>query len=219
MDNIKVLIVEDDKTQNDVLANFLRKESYNVISAYSLHQARNVFDNSFHIVILDVILPDGNGLDYLKEIRTNNNVPVIILTALDDEYTQISTFELKADEYVDKPCSPLIMTKRVKALINRVYGECNKLIVNDFHFDFNKFIVTDKNDQDIKMTTKEISIVKFLYENKGCVVSREAVIQNVWGYDYIYADRAIDTHIKNIRKKTDPSIIITVKGIGYRLNI
>lgn len=217
--NAKILVVEDEHTQNDVLSSFLKKESYEVLSAYTLAEAKKLLDSNVDLMILDVILPDGNGLDFLKEVRKANNVPVIVLTALNDEYTQISTFELKADEYVDKPVSPIIMTKRVKALIDRIYGTISQVKLNNFLFDFNKYTVHDSSMKEIKMTTKEINIVKCLHENKGHVVTRETLINNVWGYEYINADRFIDTHIKNIRKKLIPDIILTVKNIGYRLNI
>lgn len=218
MDQRRILIVEDDRTQNNVLANFLRRENFEVFSAYDLKTAREMLCDSISLVVLDVILPDGNGLCYLKEIRKGSNVPVIVLTALDDEYTQINTFELKADEYVDKPVSPVVMTKRIQALMERIYGDPERVFIGKFTFDFHKFQVFSEFGEEIKLTTKEISIVKYLFENKGNVVTREALISYVWGYDYPYADRTIDTHIKNIRKKLDSDLIITVKSVGYRIN-
>lgn len=108
---LKILVVEDDHVQNDVLRNFLKKESFEVLSAYTLSEAKEMFDQSIHLMILDVMLPDGNGLDFLEEVRKDSSVPVIVLTALNDEYTQLNTFELKADEYVDKPVSPNLLKK------------------------------------------------------------------------------------------------------------
>ena len=219
MNMIKILIVEDDRTQNEVLSNFLREEGYTVISAYNLSEAEQEFNPSIDLMILDVMLPDGNGLDFLQSIRLISNVPVIVLTALDDDYTKLNTFDLKADEYVDKPVSPLVMTKRVNAFVERVYGARSIIEIGRFVFDFNKYTVTDQNGAEISLTSKEIGIIRFLYDNRGNAVTREAVITNLWGYDYEYDDRAIDTHIKNIRKKLDPSLIVTVKGVGYRLNM
>lgn len=114
--NINILIVEDDHTQNTVLANFLRKESYQVHSAFTLAEARKLLNSDISLMVLDVMLPDGNGLEFLREVRKYSNVPIIMLTALDDEFTQNSSFDLKADEYVDKPVSPIVMTKRINAL-------------------------------------------------------------------------------------------------------
>lgn len=219
MNLIKILIIEDDRIQNDVLSNFLRKEGYIVISAYSLAEAEQLFDSSVQLIVLDVMLPDGNGLDFLKNLRCISSVPVIVLTALDDDYTKLQTFGLKADEYVDKPVSPLVMTKRINAFLERVYGARNVFRISDYIFDFNKYTVRDSGGQEIKMTHKEMSIIKFLYDNHGNAVTRESVITNVWGCDYDSDERAIDTHIKNIRKKLNSDFIITVKGIGYRINL
>lgn len=216
---MQILIVEDNHTQNDVLANFLRHEYYDVVSAYTLNEARELFSANTDLIVLDVMLPDGSGLDFLKEIRKYSDVPVIVLTALDDEYTQVSTFDLKADEYVDKPVSPIVMTKRITALLERIYGNYDSVNIMGFKFDFNKFISYSSNKKDLKLTTKEIQIIKCLYDANGNVVTRDNILNSVWGYEYIGEDRLIDTHIKNIRKKTSPEIILTVKGVGYRLNI
>lgn len=210
--------MEDDKTQNDVLANFLKYEKYEVFSAYSIREAREFIKQDIHLVILDVMLPDGNGLAFLQEIRKTISVPVIILTALDDEYTQVQSFDLKADEYVDKPVSPLVMTKRVKALIERIYGNSNAVKINGFLFDFERFVVVSENGEEVKLTTKEILIIKLLYENRGRVVTRDMILDSVWGNEYVGEDRLIDTHIKNIRKKLGNELIVTVKSVGYRLH-
>lgn len=216
--DIRILLVEDDRTQNDVLANFLRYENYQVFSAYTIQEAKTLIKKDVHLVILDVMLPDGNGLAFLKEIRETMSVPVIILTALDDEFTQIQSFDLKADEYVDKPVSPVVMTKRVKALLERIYGKESQVKIQGFLFDFNRFSVVSQAGEEIKLTTKEISIIHLLYENQGRVVTRDRILDSVWGHEYIGEDRLIDTHIKNIRKKLGNEMIITVKGVGYRLH-
>lgn len=217
----KILIVEDDHTQNDVLANFLRQESYEVVSAYTIMEARQQLNNEWHLIILDIILPDGNGLELLREIRKRSNVPVIVLTALDDEFTQIQTFDLEADEYIDKPVSPIVMTRRVNALMKRFYENNSNTVpvyIGKFVFDFDLYTVHKDNGEDIKLTVKEMKIIHILYLNQGNVVMRDAIMDHVWGPEYCGEDRLIDTHIKNIRKKLEADIIITVKGIGYRLN-
>lgn len=215
----KILIIEDDYTQNNVLANFLRNESYEVFSAYTIKEAQTYMLEPLHLVILDVMLPDGNGLDFLKELRQKSQVPVIVLTALDDEFTQLQTFDLKADEYVDKPVSPFVMTKRVKALLSRFYdkNENSHVNIGDFCFDFDSFQVTKKDGKEIALTSTEMKIIQMLYEHRGTVVSRDAIMDSVWGAAYVGDDRLIDTHIKNIRKKLNPDIIVTVKGIGYKM--
>lgn len=215
----RILIVEDDQIQNDVLANFLRKDGDEVVSAYSLSEAEEKFDPAVALVVLDVMLPDGNGIDFLSRIRRISNVPVIMLTALDDDYTKIQTFDLKADEYVDKPVSPQVMTRRIHAFLDRIYGTRQETRLFGFRFDFQKYMVTDEAGLEIKMTRKEMDIIRFLMDNHGQIVSRDSLITNLWGCDYESEERAIDTHIKNIRKKLHPELILTVKGVGYRLNM
>ncbi|MBO4494727.1 MAG: response regulator transcription factor [Clostridiales bacterium] len=215
----RILIVEDDQIQNDVLANFLRKDGDEVVSAYSLKEAEVLFAPDIALVVLDVMLPDGNGIDFLRSIRRISNVPVIMLTALDDDYTKIQTFDLKADEYVDKPVSPQVMTRRIHAFLDRIYGTRQETCLFGFRFDFQKYMVTDEAGLEIKMTRKEMDIIRFLMDNHGQIVSRDSLITNLWGCDYESEERAIDTHIKNIRKKLHPELILTVKGVGYRLNM
>lgn len=214
-----ILIVEDERTQNDVLANFLRHEGYQVFSAYTITDARKMRFESLHLVILDLMLPDGNGLDFLRKLRQGSSVPVIVLTALDDEFTQLQTFELKADEYIDKPVSPLVMTKRVNALMTRFYGgkENTPVKIGAYCFDFDSFQVSREDGTEVSLTTTEMKIVRLLYNRRGTVVSRDSIMDFVWGAEYVGADRLIDTHIKNIRKKIGADIIVTVKGVGYRM--
>lgn len=219
MDPLKILIVEDDKIQNDVLAAFLRKDGDNVVSAYTLEEAEAAFDPSFKLVVLDVMLPDGSGIDFLRSLRRISTVPVIMLTALDDDFTKIQTFDLQADEYVDKPVSPQVMTRRIHALMDRIYGRGSLCTVKGYTFDFPRYLVIDQNRKEIHFTNKEMGILRYLLENRGKAVSRDSLITNLWGCEYESEERAIDTHIKNIRKKLDPDIILTVKGFGYRLNL
>ena len=217
--NWKILIIEDDCTQNDVLANFLRKENYTVISAYSLKDARRLFDSSVHLVVLDLMLPDGSGLAYLKELRQATDIPVSVLTALEDEYTQIQTFDLKADEYVDKPVSPVVMTKRISALFERVYNKRTLTPICGYQFNFSGLSVHTNRGEEILLTATEMQIIQCLYKNNGITVSRKKLMELIWGFEYIDDDRLLDSHIKNLRQKLEKNIIITVKGIGYRLNI
>ena len=211
-----ILIVEDDVTQNNVLAGFLQKEGLITSQAYTIKQAKELFNSEIQLIVLDLNLPDGVGFDFLQEIRTHSNVPVIVLTALGDELTQLNVFDLKADEYVEKPVSPLIMTKRIQALMNRIYPENNLFISHGFTFDFSKYMVHDRDNQVILLTSTEFNIIKLLFENKNITLTREAIIESIWGWEYKDEIRILDPHIKNIRKKLCPEIIITIKGIGYR---
>lgn len=214
-----ILIVEDDVTQNNVLCGFLEKEGFTTLQAYTIAEAKQLFNADVQLIVLDLNLPDGTGLDFLQYLRTYSNVPVIVLTALDDELTQLNVFDLKADEYVDKPVSPLIMTKRIKALMSRIYPDNNTISVHEFDFDFSKYTVRHKDGEIVPLTSTEFNIIKLLYENKTITLTRESIIESIWGWEYKEEIRILDPHIKNIRKKLCPEIIITVKGIGYRFGV
>lgn len=217
--NKKILIVEDDHTQNEVLANFLRKENYEVFSAYNISEAKAAINDTFHLVVLDLMLPDGSGLGFLKELRKSSNIPVIVLTALNDEFTQIQSFDLKADEYVDKPVSPVVMVKRISALIERVYGNDEIITIHGYQFDFNNLLVYKEDQSAVSLTAREMNIIHCLFDNKGLTVPRRRLMELVWGYEYTDEDRLLDSHIKNLRRKLDNELIITIKGVGYRLNM
>jgi len=214
-----ILIVEDDLTQNNVLAGFLQKEGFQILKAFTIAEAWKLFCADVKLIVLDLSLPDGTGLDFLQKLRSTSKVPVIVLTALDDELTQLNVFDLQADEYVDKPVSPLIMTKRIKALMNRIYSDNDLVIIQGFNFDFAKYTVSSIDGEIIPLTSTEFNIVKFLYERKDHTLTRERIIESVWGYEYKDEIRILYPHIKNIRKKLCREIIVTIKGIGYRIGM
>jgi len=217
---MKILIIEDDKIQNNVLAGFLRNEGYELFSAYTLSEAKLILDEQeIKLILLDLMLPDGNGLDFLKNLRLTNDVPVIVLTSLNSEITQLQVFDLNADDYVDKPVSPEIISRRIKSLLNRVYGKEEITEILGYYFDFQKYTVTDKSGNSLPLTTTEIKIIKMFYDRKGYVLTREMVIESLWGFEYKDDIRILDPHIKNIRKKLSADFILTVKNVGYRLNL
>lgn len=215
-----ILVVEDDPNTNQVICEFLKDSGYNVTASFDGESAiEQFFVNQYDLVILDIMLPRKTGMEVLKEIRGLSNVPVIMLTALADEYTQIKSFDLQADEYVTKPFSPIILVKRAAALLRRSHL-IDKTIVSfeDITADFSSYTVT-KNEKQIPLTTKEIEILKVLIENQGTVLSRLQILDSVWSFDSGISDRIVDTHIKNLRKKLDCHSIQTVKGIGYKFEV
>ena len=214
-----ILIVEDDKIQNDVLANFLRYDGFDACSAYTISEAQDLFNDNTKLVVLDLGLPDGSGLVFLKHIRQNSNIPVIVLTAQNDEFTQLNAFGLKADEFIGKPFSPLVMTKRIVAWMKRFYPVESKIKIRNLTFDFTDYRIWDEEGNEIIITSTEFKIIKKLFENKGRAVTRETIIESIWGFEYRDDVRLLDSHIKNIRKKLDSDIITTIKGIGYRINL
>lgn len=215
-----ILVVEDDSNTNQVVCEFLKDAGYTVTASFDGEAAiERFFENHYDLVILDIMLPRKTGMEVLKEIRQISNVPVIMLTALADEYTQIRSFDLQADEYVTKPFSPVVLVKRVSALIRRSHPiDRTTVSFADVVVDFSAYTVT-KNGEPVSLTTKEFEILKVLIENQGNVLSRMQILDAVWGFDSDIADRIIDTHIKNLRKKLDCHSIHTVKGIGYRFEV
>ena len=212
-----VLVVEDDKNTNQVITEFLKDAGYNVLPVFDGEAAETLFyENKIDMAVLDIMLPKQSGHEVLKYIRSLTNIPIIMLTALGDEYTQINSFDLQADEYVTKPFSPVVLVKRIDALLKRATPINNTVMsIGNIVVDFSAYTVS-KDDRPLEFTTKEIDIIKFLAENEGKVVSRGQILNNVWGFDAASSDRTVDTHIKNIRKKLDADCVATVKNVGYK---
>lgn len=216
----QILVVEDDRNTHQVICEFLKEAGYAVTGAYDGDEAVSLFyKGRFELVVLDIMLPKKNGMEVLQEIRSLSDTPVIMLTALGDEYTQIKSFDLQADEYVTKPFSPIVLVKRVSALLRRSRPiDKTTVCFEGISADFSAYSVT-KGGNPISLTTKEIKILKLLIENQGIVLSRMQILDAVWGFDSDISDRIVDTHIKNLRKKLDCTAIHTVKGIGYRFEV
>ena len=179
-----ILVVEDDHNTNQVICEFLKDSGYNVTASFDGEAAiERFFEDQYDLVILDIMLPRKTGMEVLKEIRGLSNVPVIMLTALADEYTQIKSFDLQADEYVTKPFSPVVLVKRVAALLRRSHP-IDKTVVKfeDITADFSSYTII-KNEKQIPLTTKEIEILKALIENQGTVLSRLQILDSVWSFD------------------------------------
>ena len=215
-----ILVVEDDSNTNQVICEFLKDSGYKVTPAYDGEIAIDYFyAKRYDLVILDIMLPRKTGMEVLAEIRKVSNTPVIMLTALADEYVQVKSFDLQADEYVTKPFSPIVLVKRVAALLRRSNPIDNTTVsFENITADFSSYTVT-KNGEQLSLTTKEIEILKFLIKNQGIVLSRTQILDSVWSFDSDISDRIVDTHIKNLRKKLDCHSIQTVKGIGYKFEV
>ena len=170
-------------------------------------------------MILDIMMPKKDGFEVLQEIRKSSNVPVLILSAVEDEKSQIKSFDLMVDGYVNKPFSLPVLSKRVEALLKRHYGNYNLWKYKDAVVNFSSYQATYKGiDADVK--PKEVDILKLLLENENKVLSREQILDNVW-YDSDEApyDRVVDVYIKNLRKKLKLDCIVTVKNVGYKLTL
>nr|WP_288248701.1 response regulator transcription factor [uncultured Romboutsia sp.] len=215
---INILIVEDEKEIREGVSEYLSEVGYNVISAEDGMQAIELFKNSkIDLVILDIMLPKANGFVVLNKIRQESNVPVIMLTAMSDDYTQIMSFDEKADDYITKPFSIIVLHKRIEALLRRVVkvSENKKWFYGDIEIDFEGYSAR-KNGENIDLKPKEIKLIELLLKYEGKVLTRAQILDNLWNIEESPNDRVIDVYIKNIRKKLLLDCIVTVKGIGYK---
>ena len=181
-------------------------------------QAIELFKNSkIDLVILDIMLPKANGFVVLNKIRQESNVPVIMLTAMSDDYTQIMSFDEKADDYITKPFSIIVLHKIIEALLRRgvKVSENKKWFYGDIEIDFEGYSAR-KNGENIDLKPKEIKLIELLLKYEGKVLTRAQILDNLWSIEESPNDRVIDVYIKNIRKKLLLDCIVTVKGIGYK---
>ena len=215
---INILIVEDEKEIREGVSEYLSEVGYNVISAEDGIQAIELFkNNKIDLVILDIMLPKANGFVVLNKIRQESNVPVIMLTAMSDDYTQIMSFDEKADDYITKPFSIIVLHKRIEALLRRgvKVSENKKWFYGDIEIDFEGYSAR-KNGENIDLKPKEIKLIELLLKYEGKVLTRAQILDNLWNIEESPNDRVIDVYIKNIRKKLLLDCIVTVKGIGYK---
>ena len=215
---INILIVEDEKEIREGVSEYLAEVGYSVISAEDGMQAIELFkNNKIDLVILDIMLPKANGFVVLNKIRQESNVPVIMLTAMSDDYTQIMSFDEEADDYITKPFSIIVLHKRIEALLRRgvKVSENKKWCYGDIEIDFEGYSVR-KNGENIDLKPKEIKLIELLLKYEGKVLTRAQILDNLWRIEEAPNDRVIDVYIKNIRKKLLLDCIVTVKGIGYK---
>ena len=214
----KILIVEDEIDIREGISEYLSEVGYDVMVAEDGQEGIDLFkSNEFDLVLLDIMLPKINGFGVLSQIREISDVPVMVLTAMTDDYSQIMSFNEKADDYITKPFSVVVLHKRIEALQRRIQGrqQNNKWIYKDVEVDFLGFCAKkDNNPVDLK--PKEIKLLELLIKHKNQVLTRNQMLDSLWEIDEAPADRVIDVYIKNLRKKLDLDCITTVKGIGYK---
>lgn len=216
-----ILVVEDDKHINEVVSEYMRDAGYIVLSCDNGESALAALNHNENIdlFILDIMLPKVSGLELLKVVRDSSlhkDKPVIMLTALGDEMTQIQCFDALADDYVTKPFSPKVLVKRAQGLFRRSGSEPKILQYGNVEISYESFEVTDCGEQ-IKLTHREFELLGTLMNNAGKVLNRQQLLNHAWGYEYFGDERIVDVHIKNLRKKLKSNIITTIKGVGYKL--
>ena len=217
--NSSILVIEDDSNIQELIVEFLSSEGYNVESANDgLEGVQKFKQGHYDLIILDIMMPNLDGYGVCKMIRNISSVPIIFLTALNAEDNQIKGFDLKCDDYITKPFSFNLLIKRVEAILRRSVKNTNEdfICFEDLKLNLNTYTVEVDNEV-IELTLKEFSILKSLIEKYPQVITRESLLDDIWGYDYYGDTRIVDAHIKNLRKKIGLPYIKTVKGIGYTL--
>ncbi|MCI6272628.1 MAG: response regulator transcription factor [Erysipelotrichaceae bacterium] len=210
-----ILVVEDDIIINQVICEFLKENKYNVVPVFDGQIALEKFNSeTFDLIILDIMIPSISGIELLKEIRKNSDVPIMMLTAINDEYTQLISFNNMISDYVVKPFSPTILVKRVENILRNTTKE-NNIILNDIIIKVNEGTVLH-NKNEVILTKKEYDILVYLAKKTGKIVPREQLMSAIWGYDDSYS-RVLDNHMKNLRKKLPSLPLKTIVGRGYQI--
>lgn len=219
----KILVVEDDLQIQELIKEFLKAQNYLVDTADDgVLGYEKVKNNEYDLIIMDVMMPNMDGYSLCKMIRAISKTPIIFLTALSEEQDEIKGFELECDDFITKPFSFNILIKRVNAVLRRSETlssdneESNELVFETLKLDKDSYKVY-VDGEECEFTLKEFNILKNLIEFYPRVITREQLMDKVWGYEYYGEMRVIDAHIKNIRKKISKNYIKTVKGGGYVL--
>ena len=224
MEKYKILVVDDESRMRKLVSDFLVKNQYQVLEAADGEEALDVFfrENDIALVILDVMMPRMDGWQVCKEIRAESKVPIIMLTAKNDERDELQGFELGVDEYISKPFSPKILVARVGAILRRTVQASAeaKLEAGGIVVDKSAHIVTI-DGREVDLSFKEFELLVYFIENTGIALSREKILNSVWNYDYFGDARTIDTHVKKLRSKLGSrgELIKTIWGLGYKLEI
>lgn len=224
---MKILIVDDNKQITSILKEYSLKEGFEAITAHDGDEALNKFETEKpDILLLDVMMPNKDGFQVCRDIRSKSNVPIIMITARGEDFEKIMGLEIGADDYIVKPFSAAEVMARVKAVIRRITLDEKKKEI--FEFDNLKINFEDYtvyiNNNIVNLTKKEFEIFWTLANNKNKVFSRDNLLNLLWGYDYIGDNRTVDNHIKRLRAKIDEFdhdswMISTIWGVGYKFEI
>lgn len=220
---LNILVVDDDENIVELISLYLEKEKYNVIKKYNgINIVKEIKQNNVSFVILDVMLPGINGYDLCKEIRKDMEIPIIMLTAKSDTIDKIRGLEIGADDYISKPFEPQELMSRIKAVLRRYKKETPDILkADDIEIDMSNYIVRIK-DEKLDMTKKEIELLYYMILNKNQVLTREQILDQVWGYEYFGDTRTVDVHVKRLREKLGGNnnySIETTWGVGYKFEI
>ena len=226
-----ILVVDDDKEIVGAIEIYLKKEGYNIIKAYNGNEAlEKIKEKDIHLIILDIMMPEKDGLETLEEIRKDKSIPVILLSAKSEDYDKIGGLNQGADDYITKPFNPLELIARVNSQIRRYvsFGSMDKKEDNKQIYKTGGLVLDDEtkkvivDGKEVKLTATEFNILKFLLKNKGKVYSITQIYENVWNEECYGAENIIAVHIRHIREKIEinprePRYLKVIWGIGYKI--
>ena len=226
----KIGIIEDEKNISDMIKYNLEKEGYEVFTAYDGKEGLELVEKeTLDLLLLDIMLPHVDGLDICKKVRQKMDTPIMIISAKADEFDKVLALELGADDYVTKPFSMREVMARVKARLRRKTTEESstskeedsedKLVEGNLKMDLKKYEVT-KDGKPIELTLREFELLKFLWQDKGNVFTREDLLTKVWGYEYYGDVRTVDVTVRRLREKIEDdaskaNFVLTRRGVGY----
>jgi len=215
--NINILVVEDDAVIQDMVCKFLRNEGWLVDACTNGDDALSLlYDKTYQLIILDIMLPGISGQELLRELRQINDTPVLMMTALSDDNNQLQAFNNQADDYVTKPFSMQILVKRAEALLRRS-GALKKEIQAGKLILYPETYSAEYDGKKITLTPKEYEILELFSRNAGKIISHETLLTRIWGYDFEGNEGIIHASMKKLRDKLPNGIVRTIKGVGYCL--
>lgn len=223
MEKKKILIADDEELIVTLVSDFLKSSGFETVCTYDGAAALAAVENEkIDLCIIDIMMPEIDGWELTRRIREKHNMPIIMLSARSEEFDMLTGFESGADEYVTKPFSPAVLVKRVQALLKRG-GEDIAEVLSDKGLVINRDAFTATLDGTaLELTLKEFELLAYLYDNSGLVLTRDQLLNAVWGYDYIGDSRTVDSHIARIRLKLGDygsAHLKTIYGMGYKLEV
>lgn len=226
MENNNILLVDDEENIRNLLGAYLRKEGFNIFHSANGSEALAVLNKeNIQLVVLDIMMPVMDGFETLKHIRDKWNIPVVMLSAKEEDEDKLLALGFGADNYETKPFSPKVLVAKIKALVKRTYSMEDSINPNSRKIE--ELYVDDVahevkvEGKDINLSPTEFSLLIYLLDNKNIVLSREKILTTIWGYDFEGDIRVVDTSVKRLREKLGAmsKLIVTVRGFGYKLEV
>lgn len=217
---MNILIVDDEKLLRDVVKEYCLNDNYNVYEAENGLDALQVLEKeNIDLIVLDIMMPKMDGYTFFKQMKEKENIPTIVLSARGEEYDKLLGFDLGIDDYLTKPFSPRELMARIKAILKRSNNlvEDNIFIYQGLKVDFKGRVLYIDNEE-VYLTPKEFDLLAYFIKNPNTAITRDQLLNKVWGYDYFGDDRTIDSHIKILRNNLGKyrDLIITIRGVGYK---